>query len=162
MNSRLDWIGGWYNVYISGFIYLFFRFFTAKSDPGKKINIGCNMIISRMERLELLEFPRYDIFLPRGKPKNQKPVHITSDIPYPYPTFQNQSVSVPYPHQKSWNSSVPAPVPVPSLKKIPYPSCLRMKNPDFFLTRSFYAPVLGYGCVDVDGFRLRTPDPARD
>ena len=35
----------------------FFTFLTAKSDPGKKINIGCNMIISRMERLELLEFP---------------------------------------------------------------------------------------------------------
>ena len=138
------------------YLFIFFTFLTPNSDPGKKINIGCNLIISWMERLELLEFPRYNILVTLGK--TQKPVHIPLDIPYPYPTFQKQSVSVPYPHQISWNSSVP--VPVPNFKKFPYPSCLRTKNQFFFPYRSVYASVLGYGCVDVDGFRLHTPGPA--
>ena len=67
------------------------------------------MIISGVEPLELLEFPRYNIFFTQEKTQN--PVHIQSDIPYPI--FQNQSVSVPYTHQISWNS----PVPVPNFQK---------------------------------------------
>ena len=100
------------------------------------------------------------IFYPGENPKTKNPyilrrtfrtrTRLFKTNPYPFRTRTKNPETHPYPH----------PYPYQVFKKLPYPSCLRTKKPFFFLTRSFYAPVLGYGCVEVDGFRLRTPGPA--
>ena len=111
-------------------------------------------------RLELLEFPRYNIFFTQGK--TQKPKTRTY--------YVGHSVPVPDFSKPIRIRSVPAPKILKLIrtrtrtrskfsKKIRTRHVYAPKNPFFFRTRSFYAPVLGYGCVDVDGFRLRTPGP---
>ena len=79
--SKHGWIGGWYNAYISGFIYLLLTFLTAKSDPGKKLNTGCNMIKSGIERLKLREFPRY--IFDTGKNTKIRTYYVGHSVPVP-------------------------------------------------------------------------------
>ena len=114
--------GGEYNT-----LYIKILPITTNSDPGKKINIGCNIIISRLERLELHEFPRYNIFFTQGK--TQKPKTRTY--------YVGHSVPVPDFSKPIRIRSVPAPK---ILKLIRTRTRTRTKFSKKIRTRHVYAP----------------------
>ena len=106
---------------------------------------------------ELLDFPQYYRLFTRAKKKNpyislwkfRTRTQCFQNNPYPYPST----------HHKLTLNFFRTRTRTQFSKIIRTSLIYAPKNGNFPVLRTFYVYAPRYGCVDVDGIRLRTPDP---